>query len=68
MAIGDVETLRFPMTMSKSTDDGTTSVIEAAAVYTPTTHDIVGTQFVISNVTKEGLTEGTMIIIAIKKT
>jgi len=68
MAIGDVETLRFPMSFTRTTDDGTTPVIEAAATFTPTNYDVIDSHFEKVRETKEGLVEGVVIITAIRKT
>lgn len=64
MAIGDIETLRFPMTFEDDTDDGTTPVVESAAVFTATNYDSIKSQFHQIRITKEGLVQGIMIITA----
>ena len=64
MANGDIVTLRKPITFDKDTDDGVTSVIEAAAVFLDTAFDILTTQIITGRKTKEGLTEATIVIVA----
>lgn len=64
MADGDITTLRIPITFDKTTDDGTTKVIEAAATFTVANFDILTSQILVNNITKEGLTEATIVIVA----
>ena len=64
MTAGDIVTLRFPITVNKTSDDGTTPIVESAAVMTATDFDILRTEFVVNELTKEGETLGTVIIIA----
>ena len=63
MAAGDIVTLRKPISFDRETDDGTTLVVEAAAVMTVTDVDILTTQIVTGRKTKEGLTEATIVIV-----
>ena len=63
MTAGDIVTLRKPITFDKDTDDGTTLVVEAAAVMTATNVDILTTQIITGRKTKEGLTEATIVIV-----
>ncbi len=63
MAAGDIVTLRKPITFDRETDDGTTLVVEAAAVMTDTDIDILTTQIITGRKTKEGLTEATIVIV-----
>lgn len=63
MAAGDIVTLRKPITFDKDTDDGTTLVVEAAAVKTAGDVDILTTQIITGRKTKEGLIEATIVIV-----
>ena len=63
MAAGDIVTLRKPITFDKDTDDGTTLVVEAAAVMAAADVDILTTQIITGRKTKEGLTEATIVIV-----
>jgi len=68
MTAGDITRLAFPITINKTTDDGVTPVIEAAAAMTVTDFDILRTEFIVNEVTKEGNTLGTVVVIGRKLT
>lgn len=64
MAIGDLVTLRKPFTFTKTTDDGVTPIVESAAVFTATDYEIISSNFVETETTKEGVVLGTVVTVA----